>query len=105
MQQQNSELTFRSAVVADLEALVAMLADDELGAVRETPSLPLNAKYLQAFEQISNDPNNELLLAVAEPSLIVGMLQLTSDKTRPDAIRFYEKLGFVSSHEGMKLKL
>ncbi len=33
------------------------------------------------------------------------MLQLTSDKARPDAIRFYEGLGFVASHEGMKLKL
>lgn len=33
------------------------------------------------------------------------MLQLTSDKARPDAIRFYESLGFVASHEGMKLKL
>ena len=31
------------------------------------------------------------------------MVQLTSDKTRPDAIRFYESLGFVASHEGMKL--
>ena len=31
------------------------------------------------------------------------MLQLTSDKTRPDAIRFYESLGFVASHEGMEL--
>ena len=33
------------------------------------------------------------------------MVQLTSDKTRPDAIRFYESLGFVASHEGMKLHL
>lgn len=33
------------------------------------------------------------------------MLQLTSDKHRPDAIRFYESLGFVASHEGMKLHL
>ena len=31
------------------------------------------------------------------------LLQLTSDKQRPDALRFYEKLGFVPSHEGMKL--
>lgn len=31
------------------------------------------------------------------------MVQLTSDKARPDAIRFYEDLGFVASHEGMKL--
>jgi GNAT superfamily N-acetyltransferase len=33
------------------------------------------------------------------------MLQLTSDKARPDAIRFYESLGFVASHEGLKLHL
>ena len=33
------------------------------------------------------------------------LVQLTSDKARPDAIRFYESLGFVASHEGMKLKL
>jgi GNAT superfamily N-acetyltransferase len=32
------------------------------------------------------------------------LIQLTSDKKRPDAIRFYETLGFVASHEGMKLK-
>ena len=33
------------------------------------------------------------------------LVQLTSDKQRPDAIRFYEKLGFVASHEGLKLSL
>lgn len=33
------------------------------------------------------------------------MVQLTSDKQRPDALRFYEKLGFKASHEGFKLKL
>jgi len=31
------------------------------------------------------------------------VLQLTSDKKRPRAIKFYEDLGFVASHEGMKL--
>ena len=31
------------------------------------------------------------------------VLQLTTDKKRPDALRFYEKLGFIASHEGMKL--
>ncbi|KDM93526.1 GNAT family N-acetyltransferase [Photobacterium galatheae] len=34
-----------------------------------------------------------------------AMIQLTSDKLRPDAIRFYEKLGFTASHQGMKMKL
>lgn len=33
------------------------------------------------------------------------LVQLTTDKTRPDAHRFYERLGFVASHEGYKLKL
>lgn len=33
------------------------------------------------------------------------LLQLTSDKARPEAIRFYESLGFVASHEGMKMHL
>lgn len=34
-----------------------------------------------------------------------GLVQLTTDKTRADARRFYEGLGFVASHEGMKLAL
>ncbi len=33
------------------------------------------------------------------------VVQLTTDKKRPEALRFYEKLGFVASHEGMKLHL
>ena len=31
------------------------------------------------------------------------LLQLTTDKKRPEAIQFYRKLGFKDSHEGMKL--
>ena len=34
-----------------------------------------------------------------------GLVQLTSDKARPDAIHFYETLGFKASHEGMKLSI
>jgi GNAT superfamily N-acetyltransferase len=33
------------------------------------------------------------------------MLQLTSDKQRVDAVRFYEKLGFKATHEGLKMFL
>ncbi|MGH7483645.1 MAG: GNAT family N-acetyltransferase [Longimicrobiales bacterium] len=33
------------------------------------------------------------------------MVQLTSDKNRTDALRFYERLGFGATHEGMKLHL
>jgi len=31
------------------------------------------------------------------------VLQLTTDKQRPEALKFYEQLGFKASHEGMKL--
>ena len=33
------------------------------------------------------------------------MVQLTTDKRRTDARRFYESLGFTATHEGMKLTL
>lgn len=33
------------------------------------------------------------------------LVQLTTDKARPDAHRFYARLGFVASHEGLKLVL
>ena len=34
-----------------------------------------------------------------------GLVQLTSDKRRTDALRFYESLGFKATHEGLKLEL
>ncbi|WP_417891431.1 GNAT family N-acetyltransferase [Bacillus alkalicola] len=33
------------------------------------------------------------------------LVQLTTDKKRTDALRFYERLGFKATHEGLKLKL
>jgi hypothetical protein len=32
-------------------------------------------------------------------------VQLTSDNTRTDAHRFYERLGFARSHTGFKIQL
>jgi GNAT superfamily N-acetyltransferase len=34
-----------------------------------------------------------------------ALVQLTSDKRRPEAHRLYGRLGFVASHEGFKLRL
>lgn len=34
-----------------------------------------------------------------------SLVQLTSDRRRPDAHRFYGRLGFVASHDGFKLRL
>ena len=149
-------LIFRHATDSDISNLVNLLADDEFGAGREDVSIPLNEKYLEAFQSIDKDPNNELLVVECEGEL-VGMMQLTfipylthtgswrcliegvriasefrgqglgselinraiarakqrhcsivqltSDKQRPGALRFYESLGFRATHEGFKLKI
>jgi GNAT superfamily N-acetyltransferase len=34
-----------------------------------------------------------------------ALVQLTSDKRRDEAHRFYGRLGFTASHEGFKLRL
>ena len=153
---QTDNLVFRRAARADVTGIVKMLADDPLGAKRETYTTPLPENYYRAFEAIDQDPNNELIVAevdgrvigVLQMTFVPGLtyrgswralvegvrvaaevrsqgigrrlfewaieharqrgcrlLQLTSDKARPDAIRFYESLGFVASHEGMKLHL
>jgi GNAT superfamily N-acetyltransferase len=69
-------VSFRLATLADVPALVAMLADDALGAQREQFTDPLPSAYYDAFDAIDRDPNNELILAcLGEP--VIGMLQLT----------------------------
>jgi GNAT superfamily N-acetyltransferase len=146
----------RRATVADLPAIVRLLADDPLGARRERYATPLPAGYEAAFAAIERDPNQELTVACVGDALVgvlqitfipyltyqggwraliegvriaashrsqglgrfmfewaiararargCHMVQLTTDKSRPDAIRFYQALGFVASHEGMKLLL
>ncbi|MEU5631574.1 GNAT family N-acetyltransferase [Streptomyces rishiriensis] len=148
------DLDIRAAVAEDIPAIVAMLADDALGAQRESPD-DLRP-YLAALERLTADPNQRLVVAVREGrvvgtlqltivpglsrrgstrSIIEGvrvhadergsglgtrfiewaieesrrencqLVQLTSDNTRTDAHRFYERLGFVASHVGFKLQL
>jgi len=151
-----NQLIFRPAIASDLAAIVAMLADDELGQQREDPSTPLNQKYSDAFAAIDHD-SNQLLAVVEEDGILLGCLQitfvpglsrlgmlrgqiesvrvaaghrgeglgrkmfewainecrsrgcglvqLTTDKSRTDASKFYDSLGFKASHEGMKLAL
>ena len=149
-------LSFRKASVEDLESVVQLLANDPLGAQRESLDVPLPTSYIQAFKSITDDPNQELMV-VCDSSQIIGtfqlsfipyltykggvrcqieavrvkltyrskgigqkildysidrarergahVLQLTTDKQRPNAIRFYKTNGFTDSHEGMKLHL
>ena len=125
-------LTFRRAADTDLPAIIAMLADDELGRQREDTSVPVADCYRDAFKAISADKNQYLAVAEQEGT-VIGTLQLTflpglshqgqwrgqiesvriSSAARGggigrqllDAIRFYESLSFTASHEGFKLKV
>ncbi|MFI5533343.1 GNAT family N-acetyltransferase [Kitasatospora sp. NPDC051853] len=150
----NDKLTIRPATEADLPAIVAMLADDPLGATRESPDDL--TPYLAAHHRIAADPHQHLVVAelagqvigtlqltvipglsrrgatrtlveavrihadargtglgttliewAVDQSRALGaeLVQLTSDATRTDAHRFYERLGFTASHVGFKLAL
>ncbi|GGQ74544.1 GNAT family N-acetyltransferase [Streptomyces asoensis] len=68
------DLEIRAAVPDDIPAVVAMLADDPLGAQRESPDDL--GPYLAALERLSADPNQRLVVAVRE-GRVVGTLQLT----------------------------
>ena len=146
-------ISIRRATAGDVHPIVAMLADDPLGAQREQPGDPA---YLKAFEVIDADPHQYLAVAVAGDEVVgtlqltftsglsrkgmtratveavrvrsdqrgkrlgeqllhwaidearargCGVVQLTTDASRVDAHRFYERLGFTASHVGMKLAL
>lgn len=69
-------IRFRRATAGDLPAIVALLADDDLGAAREDASLPLNQAYISAFAGIDADPNQLLAVAVRDQD-ILGCLQIT----------------------------
>ena len=74
--EKKSEIVFRHAGVQDLPAIVALLADDALGATREDPSIPLAPAYLDAFRAIEADPNQLLVVAV-DGAEVIGTLQIT----------------------------
>jgi hypothetical protein len=98
-----ADIALRRAEPKDLPSIVDLLADDPLGITREGTDAAYGP-YEGAFEDISADPRQLLVVAVDEEE-IVGTLQLTFDKSRVDAHRFYERLGFAATHEGFKMSL
>jgi GNAT superfamily N-acetyltransferase len=151
-----SEVLFRRARREDLPSIVRMLAEDDLGSRRERFEVPLPVSYYEAFEQVGNNPNHELIVAELDGEVVgtlhlmflpsisfqgglraqvesvrvegkvrgrgIGsgmmkwtierawargahLVQLTTHRSREDAHRFYERLGFTKSHVGMKLSL
>lgn len=65
--------TIRQATPEDLPAIVALLADDDLGKTREAPGDPC---YAEAFAAIAADPN-QFLAVVDDGGTVVGCLQLS----------------------------
>lgn len=149
-----SQWVIRPATRDDVPAVVALLADDRLGAGREDPGDP--ETYATAYDRVAADPAQHLVVAerdgrvvgTLQLSVVPGLsrrgatraiiegvrvargergsglgtelvtwaveesrrlgcslIQLTSDASRVDARRFYERLGFVASHVGFKLPL
>ncbi|URN16890.1 MULTISPECIES: GNAT family N-acetyltransferase [Streptomyces] len=69
-----NDFEIRRATEADVPAIVAMLADDPLGARRESPDDL--APYLTAFQRVAADPNQHLVVAVRSGQ-VIGTLHLT----------------------------
>jgi ribosomal protein S18 acetylase RimI-like enzyme len=71
-----SSITIRRARRDDVASIVAMLADDRLGAARERLEDPLPETYFRAFEAVDRDPNLQLVVAQDADGAVVGCLQL-----------------------------
>ena len=149
-------ITHRKATINDLQSIVNLLIEDELGQMREKSSVTLDQRYIKAFHKIDSDPNQYLMIAQNEAEIVgtchltlmpsltftgstrlqieavrvaekyrgqkigqwmmdaaiaygksegASIIQLTTNKKRASAKKFYEKLGFEASHEGMKMYL
>lgn len=70
-------MQFRRACAADVAAIVALLADDKLGATRELEADPPLPCYLTAFAAIDRDDNQLLAVALTPDGAIVGCLQIS----------------------------
>ena len=145
----------RRATRKDVPEIIALLANDKLGELREDFRDPLPEAYYTAFEKIQADANLHLMVLEDVNGSVIGtlqlsflqyltyqggirsqieavrvhpdhrgkglgrklfewaiefaekngahLIQLTTDKKRPEALAFYKELGFTASHEGMKL--
>lgn len=98
------------------EMLVAELAGDAVGTVQLSyiPGLMRRGMWRGLIEQVHISPDHrnrglggEMIRWAVERCRErgCGVVQLTSNKKRLDAHRFYQRLGFEQSHEGFKLYL
>src|SRR5690606_17340101 len=98
------------------ELIVACL-DDEIVGVQQitfTPHIARQGNWRATIEGVrtaasvrSKGIGRQMITWAIERAKERGcrMVQLTSDKQREDALRFYGQLGFEATHEGLKLQL
>lgn len=148
------QLTARKAIFSDLQAIIDLLGEDELGQTREKVTDVIDERYISAFKRIDADSNQYLMVVENPGQQIVAtchltimpsltftgsirmqieavrvsflhrgqnigrwmmnaafewakvnnatIIQLTTNKERPGAKQFYARMGFVTTHEGMK---
>jgi GNAT superfamily N-acetyltransferase len=68
-------VSIRDAQRHDLKAIIALLADDDLGKHREVVSDEIDPAYVRAFETIAADPRTRLIVA-EQAGRIVGCFEL-----------------------------
>ena len=66
----------RQALIDDLPAIIGLLADDVLGQSREVIGQPLHPDYLDAFQAINDDPNQDFVVFEDEGD-VIGCFQLS----------------------------
>jgi len=152
----SGDIIIREAREADLPALIAMFAADQLGGHGDTSDPEAYPEYARAFAGIAASPNQTLYVAERDADVVgtfqtmittslnargssamiieavqtrgdmrgqgigaqmiefaiaeakrrgLRLVQLTSNASRTDAHRFYERLGFKQSHLGFKMAL
>lgn len=70
-------MRIREAVESDLEAIIGLLADDEIGREREDCTRPVPECYTRAFAEIASDPNNSLYAVCDDEGSVIGCFQLS----------------------------
>ena len=96
--------------------LLAMSGDDVVGCLQLTLIAGLSRRgqlraQIEGVRVSSKGRGQKIGEKLIEQSISISkslgahLVQFTTDKTRKDAHRFYERLGFVASHEGMKMTL
>ncbi len=99
-----------------IELIVAETAGRVIGTVQLTftPGLSRQGMWRATIEAVriaAGERNKGIGAAMIHHTIArarargCGVIQLTSDKSREDAQRFYERLGFTRTHVGMKLSL